>query len=951
MRLLARSMIGLAGLIAVIVIAAVGARTMIVDAAIERAMANAGLQSPSVEIDAFTLSEIELSDIRAGGDAPDLSIEALKVEYSLFALLQERRLKRIDVGPGTIAVRIGDQGKASLAGLVLEAGEEASAAPTLALGALTIDRLTVEARTDAGVVSGVIDGAYDEKAGAAFDVSGGTRMFPIDDAVVEEAAFQAGVRLQPDGDVSVKGGVSGDIASPLGRIDDVVVAFDGEGASWRAVATDGMAALRGRLELQIASSDFSIANTAALSSLTAEEARLFATEPVRTLSARGGVILVVDDSGVSVEAAGDRALMIETNRGDQLVVGPIDGAPIFRATDLAARAQLAAAFTGPGVTGGATFAARSLDNGGVRFAATSDIVNPSFSGVAMGATAFAADGVFRDDALDGDIIISTTMQQAEIGRFSITDAPFRAALRMSADFNARTLSVTTETDDCIALSRATFALDGQPMDATLRNASLCEKSGPLLTAEWDGDPEARLVGMLAAESGRYRWGETRLAGAPPWIDVDAVYRPAAHTTRVVGSVSGGRATLNEALVGSNISGVYEARLDGAEISGEATLKRARIAQAAEIEQVAPVIVSGDAVLSDGEMTMSFDVATPAGVAIGDGRARHAVVSGRGEAEFASRDLTFAPNGLQPDALLPVLKGFIGAASGGAAASSTFAWGASPDDFKSSARVTLDGLTFRGPGVAVSQTTGLTGELVLDSLTPLRSAGPQAIRVEMIEIGALILENGDVEFEFPGDDTLQVVKAEFPWFGGVIGAYDSAASLAGETATTVLSAKDVDLAQLLAFLEVEGLSGEGVVEGELPLVVENGRARIDGGRMASVGPGVVRYKSEATDAAGAANEQAALAFRILEDLKFDSLSAGIDGPLDGTLVFSFVFEGANAIPLNDPRVTNDVVAPVIFRINLEAPLLSLLQSARASSNASVLIERATGVKIEGVVVDP
>ena len=943
-------------LIAVLATALVGAvvmRASIADHLATRALRDAGVQNPSLEITSLSLRQLEVSDLRAGADArsPDFAIEHLRLEYDLADLLGARRIRRLEVGPGTVIIDLTDDGALSIAGAKIPNTEDEGDGPAGVVDAVFIEALSLSVRNDNGEITGLLDGAFEDSAGGAFDFSGGAEAFQHNGVAITDATYQSGVRLQRDGAVSLNGRFVGDIEVPSGALNALDIAFVGDGASWREIASAGPSAFRGTAELEIASSEFALSDAPVLANFSAEEARLLSSAPVTLLNATGGVSLTVEDDRVVVRSAADEALQITSDRGDALLVAGVDGAPLFEFAGDVARARIAASLTGPSITGGATFFAETQADGGVRFSASSDIINPSIATASMGATTMASDGVFRDGLLDGDIVIATTMRSADIGRFRITDAPFRAAMELQADFNASVLSISTADDDCIALSKASFSLDDQKMTANVNDASLCELDGPLLTADWSGEPEARLNGRLAAASGRYRWGETRLSGAPPWIDIDAVYRPADHLTNVSGAFGAGRAILNDVLIGSKAAGAYQAVLTADTLSGSALVGSIEIAQAAELAQVAPIIASGSARLANNVFVFDYDVATPNGVRLGAGEAEHAVLTGAGSGSFQSGALTFAPNGLQPDAILPVLKGFIGAARGGASVSSNVAWGAAPGDFQSSAVVTLDDLTFLGPGVAVSQTAGLTGEINLESLAPVTSAGVQSIRVGSVDIGALVLENGDVAFELPGDETLQVVKAEFPWFGGKIGAYESQASLSGERATTVLRAEKVDLAQMLAYLEIEGLSGEGIVEGVLPLVVEEGRASIENGEMFAVGPGAVRYQGAATEAAGGASEGANIAFEILENLQFEKLRAQIDGPLDGDLQFRIEFEGANKIPVDDPRVKEDVIAPVIFRITLEAPLLSLIQNARQSTDARILLDRAGDLSIEGERVEP
>ncbi|HNS87944.1 MAG TPA: YdbH domain-containing protein, partial [Parvularculaceae bacterium] len=219
----------------------------------------------------------------------------------------------------------------------------------------------------------------------------------------------------------------------------------------------------------------------------------------------------------------------------------------------------------------------------------------------------------------------------------------------------------------------------------------------------------------------------------------------------------------------------------------------------------------------------------------------------------------------------------------------------------------------------------------------------------IDLDALKLENGAMRFRAPGDNTIEIIEAEFPWFGGTIGAYESKIVVEGRSETT-LQIDDVSLAGLLDYIKVEGLSGEGAIEGVLPLSIEGGKARINKGIVSSKGPGVIRYRGKATDAASQSNEQSALAFEILRELRFEKLSSIIDGPLDGAIDFNILFEGRSNIPVRTGDKTQRVDSPVKYRITINAPLLSLIEQAILSTDVKLQTNRARRTEEEGETIE-
>ena len=549
----------------------------------------------------------------------------------------------------------------------------------------------------------------------------------------------------------------------------------------------------------------------------------------------------------------------------------------------------------------------------------------------------AFDGDFAGDRLAGDASFTAAIRKAEIGRLTIADMPAAAKMAVIIDTKARTLAATPAAGACLDVDRASFRMGAQDMDARVTAARLCPGDAPLFSVNWGEGASTHIEGVLTARGLRYRLGKTEFDGAPPRVDFTLDYDPAAETTRIVGVASGGRLLLNKAFALSAVNATFEAALVRDAMTAKAALSTMKIAQNAETEMVAPLGVAGLATLEKDISRFDFKVMTPKGVALGRGEGKHQVKTGKGEAVFDSGLLTFTRLGLQPDRLIPALRGVISNASGSAEGRALFQW--TQAGVQSSATVNLDDVSFQGPGVAVTRTEGVTGKLVFSGLAPIATAGEQTISIRKIDLDALKLENGGLRFAMPGDETLKIVEGEFPWFGGTIGAYDSVMAIGGGKAETTLQIDNVDLAALLKYLNVEGLSGEGVIEGVLPLAFEGGKARINNGILSSRGAGLMRYEGKATNAASQANAGSALAFEILREIRFEKLSATIDGPLDGTLDFKILFEGRSDIPVQTGKKTQRVNSPVKMRLTINAPLLSLIEQAILSTDVKMQIDRA------------
>jgi hypothetical protein len=558
------------------------------------------------------------------------------------------------------------------------------------------------------------------------------------------------------------------------------------------------------------------------------------------------------------------------------------------------------------------------------------------AGVAIAGFEGAFRGDYAANRLEGEADFSTHVVGARIGRLQIKDMPATGKFAIAIDTAEKSLRASSASDACVTIERAGVRMAEQEMEARVDDVLFCPSFAPMIAVRWGADASAGVDGAMTAKKAHYRLGRTIFDGAPPKIDFALDYEPASRTSRISGEIAGGRILLNDALVLTGATGRFGVEIVGEEMSAKAALSSMKIAQSAELEMVAPVAVTGDATLADDIARFDFKVMTPAGAPLGEGEGSHQVKTGKGEAVFDSGVLTFT-RGLQPDRLIPALKGVISGASGAAEGRALFQW--APAEMQSSATVSLDDVSFGGPGVAVTRTEGVSGKVVFSSLSPVAAGGEQTISIRRIDLDALKLENGAMRFSLPGDDTLRIVEAEFPWFGGTIGAYDSQMSITGGQAKTTLQIDNVDLSDLLGYIKVDGLSGDGTIEGVLPISFEGGKARVANGILSSKGGGVIRYQGKAADAAAQSNEQSALAFEILRELRFEKLAATIDGPLDGTLNFNILFDGRSDIPVKTGDKTQRVDSPVKYRVTISAPLLSLIEQAILSTDVKLQLERA------------
>ena len=905
------------------------ARFAIAGYAVRSAMASAGFEAPKARVTGLSLKKVNLQGVAAGPEGGEAFIfSALEARYRWRTLLSERRVDAVAIGPGTARLKIAPDGTVMLPGYQRKGGGEGA-------GALPFDRLTatgvvIMAEAPHGTFSGVLGADYDAASGGAVSLKLETQNAGYDAVTVEDGALNLEVELAADGSINLSGAFTGDVVLPQGPVRDLDFSITGQGRSWRGFVAGEKQPMRGHAQIALRSARVDISEIETLARITEERRALMFGAPVSTLSMSAGVDLSLTDDGLAA-SIGDKPIAMRADNGAELTIDALEGTPLIQRTDVQTKANFLFALTGAAVSMVGDVSAETTDDGW-------EIVAPMRIGE------YRSDALSMDDAsaviraatapgrVGAEITTTTNLRSATIGRLNISDAPLTTNLLVDVDTAAKRAYVTVPAEKCINLQRARFTLARQDTDAALSNAKLCGGAAPLVVMTWSGAPQSTFAGELTAAAVRYRLGGTHFAGRPPEINFNGVYQPLDNETVMSGTVAGGSILLNEMLRFTGAEGRFDFALDREAMRSTGWLDAVRVTQHEESPRIAPVIASGKAELEARNIQFNYALRTPGGAALGKGDGVHNVTTATGSSAFVFNDIAFEKAGLQPDELAPVLKGFIGETIGAAGGSAAFSWAPS-GGIASSAKFAFQDVTFGGPTRVVTKTVGLNGDLDFKSLWPVATEGVQTITVEGVDMDALQLESGQVMFDMPGDETVRVERAYFPWFGGELGVHEASASFAGGEAVAPLRADKVDLAQVLEYIDADGLSGQGLLSGVLPLIVEGGKARIENGVLKSDGSGAIRYRSEVAATAAATSDQAQIAFDLLRDLQYDVLSVTINGPLDGRLQFQIKAEGVGLLTRQD----QEVAVPVKYNINLDAALLELLNQAVLSQDIQLLIE--------------
>lgn len=920
----------LLGFLALVAVVAGGVylfRLPLAGMAVRAGLSAAGLENPQARVTALSLDEIALAEVAAGPEGREvLRVDAAEASYDWRDLLFERRVETLRAGPGLVRLVVSPDGRVSIPGV---GGGEGEAGAPLPFSALEINDIALSVDTPDGAATGAVSATYDVDGAGAARLRLETERAGTETLIFENAALAFDVDFAADGAVTAEGAVAGDVFSAHGSLVGLDVAVDAAGRSWKDVAAGNRERFTGEARIDLKSASAPVADAPALARVGRDRAALIFGAPVSSLGATGTLTLALTKDGVSA-SVDEAPLRLAADNGATLAIDSLNGAPVYRRSAGATAAAFSFAVDGALVSLAGTLDAQS-EGEGWRVVAPVRIGEYRSDAVSLDESSAVFRVETRKGGASADVTTSALIRRLSAGRFNVLEAPVSARFLIDADTAAGRANVSLPDDACLSLDRARVTHDEQDMDASLSAAKLCGDGKPLAVVRWAGDPYTDFSGVLKTDEAKYRIGETRFAGRPPMIDFSGT-RDAAGRVDIAGAITDGAVVLNDALVFSAADGRFAIALDGA-FEGSARFDSIRIAQNDETPLVAPVLASGEATLKGKNASFNYAARTPEGARLGVGKGFHDIEASQGRATFNLVRLAFAPDGVQPDALAPVLKGLVGEATGAATGSGWFAWGAA--GATSGAEFTFEDVTFAGPTRVVTQTVGLDGDIQLANLWPVTTRGVQTITVERVDLDNLQLGAGSIAFEMPGDETVRVDEAAFPWFGGTIGVYDASLSFAGGQSTAPLRADNIDLKLILEFVDVDGLSGEGVLSGVLPLVIEDGRAHIRDGVLRSQGPGALRYTGEAASQAAAAGEQVRIAFDLLRDLRYETAEVTIDGPLDGRLDFQVRFEGTGPVALEGASGR----VPVIYRISLDAALLDLLNQANLTRDIDLQIERA------------
>jgi len=376
-------------------------------------------------------------------------------------------------------------------------------------------------------------------------------------------------------------------------------------------------------------------------------------------------------------------------------------------------------------------------------------------------------------------------------------------------------------------------------------------------------------------------------------------------------------------VGVSLSDVvFSASLnDGSLQTATWTLEGGHLKDLSRVPRFAPVRIAGDGSLSTETVHFNLLVSDQHSLTfllsiIGD----YLLVDASADAVVNVGPLLFGKTGLQPQKIIPALKGVITNVVGSVAGEGRIAW--RDGKLRGSATVQLNEV---GLSTVAARIDNVSGTVEFAGLVPPMTAPEQTVTVGSIDAG-FQLNNGTVGFAINENGSVQIERAVWPFAGGSIFLSSGLIEPGAATQELVLDVEDVDLASLIGLLNLNGVSGTGQVSGRVPVTIRDGNPIITGGQLSTSGPGQLAYIGEGT---GAIQEgQSALLFQALENFQYTGLTLSLDGNAQDRLTVKLNLAGAN------PELYDGY--PFVININTEASFAELLRSATLGTNAIDII---------------
>lgn len=324
--------------------------------------------------------------------------------------------------------------------------------------------------------------------------------------------------------------------------------------------------------------------------------------------------------------------------------------------------------------------------------------------------------------------------------------------------------------------------------------------------------------------------------------------------------------------------------------GDGLAARYRIARLADRHDPAwlvPLAVTGTARVAGDELAFAATAADARERLRLSLSGRHDLGRGAGRARVELQPILFQPNLVEPEQVSPAAAALASEVTGTIALAGEVAWdkaGLRPD-----LQLLLRDLSLSLPAARLEQ---INAVVALDGLAPPTTPPGQKAAVALIEAG-LPLTEGLLTFQLLPGPRLRIEEGSLRLAGGTVSVEPVTLDPAEARQDLRLAVEDVDLGQMLALADIEGLTGTGRLDGLIPVTLAENDVVIKQGELAAESPGRLAYAPLAPPAAlQGGGETTTLVLSALTDFQYEDLRMTLNREAGGEMLVGIHIRGKN-----------------------------------------------------------
>ena len=350
----------------------------------------------------------------------------------------------------------------------------------------------------------------------------------------------------------------------------------------------------------------------------------------------------------------------------------------------------------------------------------------------------------------------------------------------------------------------------------------------------------------------------------------------------------------------------------------------RVLDAAEVDRFQPMAVPDMMLaLENSVITAIGQIIEPkTGRKVADVDIRHVLDDSSGRALLAVDGLRFDDT-LQPELLTPLTLGVVANVDGAVSGDGRIEWDA--NGVRSTGRFATRDMNL---AAAFGPVDGLTTEIVFTDLLGLETGPGQQAFLASVNPGIPAL-NGKIGYRLLSGQRIAVEAGRWPFAGGELMLEPTTLDFGVEAERRLtFRVVGVDAEKLLGEYDFENLRVTGIFDGILPMVFDQDGGRIVGGALVSrPGGGEVSYLGELAyqDMGVFAN----YAFDALKSIRYNQLTIGVGGNIDGEIITDISFNGLQQGSLAKRNFITRQLAriPIQFNVSVKAQFRQLIGSIR------------------------